>query len=55
MSLEYINLPNGIIRLYRSLFFNCPSLKEIVIPESVTYIEDSVFGLFKFKNNKYSR
>lgn len=45
MALEHIVLPNGINTLYRSLFFNCPSLKEVIIPESVIHIENSVFAL----------
>jgi len=42
--LKEFTIPNGVIRLGRSLFFNCIGLTKITVPDSVTEMETRVFA-----------
>lgn len=40
---EYVNLPAGLLTIGDRAFANCPNLKEVYIPDSVSLISDSCF------------
>ena len=44
--MKKVKIEKGVTRICRNTFQNCKKLKKIVIPSSVTFVNDSAFNTY---------